>query len=50
MLVLILIAVGIVVVSVFAWWANRRWNRVDSYHEREYQVFDAGDWLGGGRL
>ncbi len=53
MLVPVILAVGVVAVSVFARWAYRRWNEVDSFHEREHQdppVFDAGDWLGGGRI
>jgi hypothetical protein len=49
-----LIALGALALLVvgFALWARRRWDNVDSYFERDYQdppVFDAGDWLGGGR-
>jgi hypothetical protein len=42
----------LLVVMAGAWWAERRWQRVDSYYEHEYQdppVFDAGSWLGGDR-
>jgi hypothetical protein len=49
---LIFLGALVLVVVGFAWWARRRWDDVDSYYEPEYQdppVFDAGDWLGGGR-
>lgn len=44
---------GMVFVAVAARWLTRRWHSVDSYHEREHRdppVFDAGDYLGGGRI
>ncbi len=47
------VALSVAAVSILARWANRRWRSVDSYHEREYQeplIFDAGNWLGGGRI
>jgi hypothetical protein len=49
---LINIGVLVVVVLAFAWWAHHRWDKVDSYHEREQRdppVFDAGSWMGGDR-
>jgi hypothetical protein len=50
----LLIAMGlfISVVVVLGIWAERRWKSIDSYHERESEdppIFDAGDYLGGGR-
>jgi hypothetical protein len=60
MMALVLIAMMGAVVSSVTWWTNRRWNQVDSYHERERQypvildvgppIFDIGDWLDGGRI
>ena len=50
--VLILLVILVVLILVLARWANRRWEEVDSYHEREYKdppIFDATDWLSGGR-
>lgn len=52
MLVVALSGAGVVVIAVVAWWAKRRWDRVDSYYEREYQdppITDAGSWFGGDR-
>lgn len=52
MLVLATIVGGVILISIFAWWAERRWKNVDSYHEREYKdppITDAGSWLGGDR-
>jgi len=52
MIYVLLIALSVAAVSILARWANRRWRRVDSYHEREYQeppTFDVGNWLGGDR-
>lgn len=52
MLVLGIIAVGVAAIALFSWWAYRRWNQVDSYHERDYKdppVTDAGSWFGGDR-
>lgn len=44
---------GAVALVVLAFrWLNRRWDSVDSYHEREYQdppPADFGSYLGGDR-
>ncbi len=51
-MVLGVIVGGCVVVAVAARWLTRRWNTIDSYHEREHgdpPVFDAGSFLGGDR-
>jgi len=52
-LILVATVIGVVAISAFGRWVKRRWDNVDDYYEREHKdppIFDAGDWLGGGRL
>lgn len=48
----IVYAALVVGVIVGALWLERRWRRVDSYFEREFQdplITDASSWFSGGR-
>ena len=50
----ILIVIGVIAAAIVAFgtWTNRRWDEVDSYHEREYRdppIADYGSYLGGDR-
>jgi hypothetical protein len=39
-------------VLLLAWWAERRWQSVNSYYEHEQRdplISDVGSWIGGDR-